>query len=273
MTTRVRLLGGRPLAGGLILAAVVAIGMCDVASAATVEVWFNAFIPSVATTAGTAFVSKKDRTLIADPLNADTCYSTDDRTFSDADNASSRVAVRLTLEVGQRQFSIKQQRVVIGPSHKIRCSDLAELPDSPKSSSGDCVVVSSVKESARFVRTIGITASAPNPFFQIFGEPCSLVNVNYAGRIDFAAVIAYDILSGEIEIRGATGTFPAFEGYYRIDGGPTSKIFTRTPSVDTSPTALFDFGLGINTENFGPVTFRPTRPNVNPSAPSNLRTR
>lgn len=243
----------RPILGGAFLL-LGALASASPVRATEVEIWFATFIPSVADEANRHFRHVDGKTYIVDPLSSDTCYGTDNRSWSTDKSASARVKVRLVLQVDGRNLSIRQHNIEVGETHRYRCADVVETQNSPRRSGRECVSVSSVRETGRFLRTIGVSGRAPNPFFQIAGKPCSTLAVNVAARIDFDLVIRYNILTRSIEISGSTGTFPNFEGYYQVNGSLPQLFMKHAISPGSSPLDLIDAGLGVNTSNFEPAT-------------------
>ena len=222
----------------------------------TIHVWIKAFIGSahptlpdyIKKTPANSYVIAAPNIPAPKALDigklAGTCFTTDNRSFSDDPLSSARVTVEFLLTVtNKRTISISkwENRDItrIGVSHNINCTTGVELQ--PSLSAGiEGVSVGEIKSKA-FLNIFNIRASSPNPFYKFAG-------ISVAPNIDFEFIFEHNILAKRIDLKGVCGYFPWFEGYYQTEGAPVA-LFQIPPVGSSTANSLFDFGLGINSRN------------------------
>jgi hypothetical protein len=225
----------------------------------TMRVWFDAFIDPVnptvkdfshITSSGTKVISAPD---VWAPPGFDikslkgTCFSTDERSFDPSPTASARGRVDfLVLFQSRRQFTIQNSPgrdalKFVGVTRNVDCKTGTDLR-APASADISGIAIGDVKQNG-FLKLFNVRASIGDPFYKI-------LSLSVAPKLDFEFVYEYSITKLSVRIYGSTGTFPSFEGYYQINGGKIVNFLKRPPADGATPLSLFDFGLGINTENF-----------------------
>lgn len=217
-----------------------------------IHVWLRAFIPS-SIKDGDYIKKASDGTYVikAPGLSingqnfgylAGSCFSTDNRDFSSDLGASSRVMADFIIKfTGRRTMAVelangRSAYGIIGQTHNVNC-DTGKDISPPKSASTDSVVIGQVKVSD-FMRVFNVKVSAGNPFY-----------AGLAPAINYEFAVQYDVASTSINFHGTSGNFPAFEGYYEVNG-QTKPIFKLPPASGSTPLSLTDLWLGLNSRSF-----------------------
>jgi hypothetical protein len=178
-----------------------------------------------------------------------TCFTTDSRLFSSEPTASARMTVEFVARMTGRELRLEpaENREIrrIGETHNVDCRSGADLK-APRRASVEQISIGEVKTSALF-RTVNIRGAAADPFYTLItvgGKDFGL-----GPHIDFELVVAYNHANRVLEVKTVLGVFPAFEAYYRVNGGPTQTAFALSPRPGSTAASLIDLGLGINTRN------------------------
>lgn len=177
-----------------------------------------------------------------------TCFVTDNRGFDKSPTASARVTIELIFVVNRktRQVSIERaegrDKIRIGSSHNVDCKTGKELQP-PRTAD-----ISNDVKTQDAVKIIGITASVPNPYYEIGGSMARFAPP--LKSIKFDVIFEYDLFGGKVELKGDAGSFPSFEAYYKLNDGGVTSIIEWVPYKDSTAAALADLGLGINMRNF-----------------------
>lgn len=213
------------LAGGLVFT--------EVASAAELRVWVRAFIPKEHPTNAGYVIPRPGHPgefMIPDPLQADTCFSTDHRGFISEEGASARMTstIAIVLENGNLSVDSKQQT---GPTHMLWCKDGNEK-GVPKTAETNRMFWGAPAQADGQIQ-FSLEARANNP--HIAGSP----------DIYYAATFLYSVDSKKLNVKATIGDFPAFEAYAQLDGGPVVNVFTRQPADAADVWNLITGGLGV----------------------------
>lgn len=201
-----------------------------------VEVWIQPYIPDRTSADPANFVRTAGGPAIKAPDG--NCFGIDagPRRGSPADPA--RLTTRFTVVIRGRDMRLEAPAGStihrISDTHRLDCQSGAVLATARANDGG--MTVGEVRSSG-FFRTAFLRASAANPF-----APAPVA-------IDYNLTVRYDIRTRVISLIGVRGTFPAFIGYYTVDGGAPVKFLDQQPTG--SPWSLIDLNLGINTANFG----------------------
>ncbi|MEM7061115.1 MAG: DUF3238 domain-containing protein [Pseudomonadota bacterium] len=183
--------------------------------------------------------------LAAYPSLTGTCFSTDDRDFSKQPTASARTTVEFVIEISSRKINVAppngRAMMRTGVTRNVDCKT-GQDKQPPRKASIDNFSIGDVRNDG-FVSTFFVKAAAFDPFYDL---PPPL----RAPDVDFSFSVRYDALRRELEIKGSTDNFPAFEGYYSIDGSEWEPILKRDPPKGATALSLIDANLGINTTNF-----------------------
>jgi len=243
----------------IIVTALVGTGASTEAQAASrVHIWLRAFIPKPAGPPPAYYSQASDgRWLIRapNPLSIPRaiglpsgCFSTDDRSF-DASEADvlARVTVDFDVVLNGGQMSLDKHAGGdmrrVGLTRNVDCASGKDLQP-PRRAEVATIVIGSIKTGADGSRKlVNIKASTGDPFYTMGG-------LTFAPKLDFEIVVTFDPGLGRLEIVGVTGSFPAFEAYYRVDQQPTQKIFQLSPSPKAGAGSLADLWLGLNSQNF-----------------------
>lgn len=209
----------------------------------SLEIWVRAFIANThAGKPGYVKTTTSGKTVIESPTFtglepfAGTCFTTDQRGHSMAEDASSRAAAYVKLRVKGRIFELVNSTRAIGTTHNVDCSSGADLRPA-QTASENTITIGTVKNN-QTLRVLNLRISSGNPFF----DPVSV-------KIDMETVLTYNILSRKLSVVTVYGYFPSFEVFYRIDGGPITVALQQGPHGDSTVLSLIDLGTGINTRN------------------------
>lgn len=222
---------------------------------AEVHIFFRSFIKNIHPTKADDTIKTSSNTYVIKapsfaplpqlyPQLYGTCFSTDDRDFSINPTASARTTVEFIIKIKGLDMTVSKSQGRdmgrTGQTRNVDCKTGADLQPARRASSGK-ITVGDIKASG-FFRTLFVKAAASDPFYDnpIFPAP----------DVDFSFTIRYNILNRTLEIDGSTDNFPAFEGYYSINGGEWQTILKRDPAPGATALSLIDANLGINTTNF-----------------------
>ena len=162
----------------------------------------------------------------------ESCFLTDKREFSTDENSSSRGWVRFTLRLTDKIVLLEDSHVKRG-AHPIKAADCysGDILDRafPHTNRIDVQLESTSDETA----TVKIVLAADNP---LLPAPFGL-DTGLKGRF------AYNSKTRIATFTGSHGSFPAYEGYVRLNGGEWKTLFKVPPSADAVPFA--SLGLGI----------------------------
>lgn len=198
-----------------------------------VTLWINAFIPrEVFNADGSLYTSEvpdgphKGETMLPGPSALNDCFLTDQRSFSDAVAAPSRMHSEITINV--KTGKVIDQKHRCSPTHEVDCED-GEV---------ECAATGKVS-GPRFSNfrptggrefTVFLRALAKNPCFT--GSP----PIDYEGRFRIE-------LNGKknkvtVLFKGKVDAFPAFEAYAAVDGGAPKPLFQHLPPPGNTPAKL-----------------------------------
>lgn len=218
-----------------------------------VHLWFAAFIPKshpgrpdyIIKTVKNTYVIRAPGFI--GPAST-TCFSGDDRDFDSSPTASARIRVSIFIDIDDETMSLEPSYITnTGVSHNVDCTTGTELQPS-KRAPLEPIIVYPVVENAGFDSSLKIDAVAANPFYPNVKVPGTNMFLGLSPDIDMNVVITYNFLFRQLEISGKMGVFPAFEGYYSINGSSPVAIFQLLPYKDSTAWSLPDLGLGINTQ-------------------------
>lgn len=228
----------------------------DVLAASRFHFWMKAFIPNEHPEVKDSFLKTRKGTWVLRAPEipfpgtnignlSGTCFSTDNRGFSESPLAPARITTELMLVIDSRKVSVEKADgrdiVRIGQTENVDCVS-GELLQPPLQARSETVSISDVKRQ-QFLSVVNVRAASANPFYKLLG-------LQAAPDINYEVVFQYDILSKSLTIVGVTDYFPSFEAYYRLDDGPVTKVIAWPPYKDSTAASLFEFGLGVNTRSF-----------------------
>jgi hypothetical protein len=174
--------------------------------------------------------------MIPDPVPGSTkCYSTDNRGFSATADAPARITTDIQL------VAKSSPAVAAGTGNAMhRPGTTTEY---------DCASGKTLRSASGSVAGchVGAPAHADGKVQVVFG--CSAKNPLappiISPAIDYSGTITYDLAKKTISYVGDIGTFPSYEGYVSLNGGPMVKLFSMPPSGG-NVWWLYDGGLGVN---------------------------
>ncbi len=221
-----------------------------------IRIFFRSFIKAqhpgkpddtIRTEAGTHVIRAPNMIplLVAYPSLTGTCFSTDDRDFDSNPDASARTAVEFNVRIAGRAVAVEpyagREMMRTGITRNVDCKTGEDLQP-PKQAPTSSFSIGSVRKDG-FVSTFFVKAAAFDPFYDL---PPPL----RAPDVDFSFYVKYDAIKRLLTLVGSTDNFPAFEGYYSVDGGAWQVLLNRDPPNDATALSLIDASIGLNTTNF-----------------------
>lgn len=200
-----------------------------------IDLWIKAFIPEQGTFTHVRFGQSSPhagKTAIPHPTLPDYYYLTDQRSFSKDVNASARMNLHVELNVGQ----------AVPNMHTVRagCDITIETKGSGEeraraTADGSGIFANNFSQSSNQSIRFWVEAAASDPLISV------------APDIDFKGWITLDFKENQLFFDLLVDEFPAFEGYFSIDGGPAKTIFQLLPEPGASPFNLFgDANVSVN---------------------------
>ena len=222
----------------------------------TIHLLFRAFIAddgtgslpdTTRTQSGALVVQAPDMLplMAAYPSLTGTCFSTDERGFSNDPTASARTTVELVLEVDGNQVEMRpasgRDMKRTGKTRNVDCVTGADV-QAPRQATTDGFEIGDVGNNGSF-SVVFVKAAAFDPFYDL---PPPL----RAPDVDFSFTMRIDHDAKQLSINGSTDNFPHFEGYVSLNGGSWTPILQRNPPPGATALSLIDASLGLNTTNF-----------------------
>jgi hypothetical protein len=168
------------------------------------------------------------------PLDGDTCFATDDRSFTSSAVASARLTTAFSLTVsgnppGVTPLSDHDSINFPGVSKAYKCSSGAVILQKPGKMQLNAVGGPHV---AGTQTQIIIDAAASLPF------------ISGSAWVHYSADMTFDSATKALKYTVTIGRFPAFEAYAQLNSGPVKKLFSENP-VGASVWSLVDLGSGL----------------------------
>jgi hypothetical protein len=142
------------------------------------------------------------------PILFDTCFVTDNLTFSSDSVASARITSEAVINYDNGTVALEQAQG--RPLHRADPSEEVDC-DTGKTKKAATADTSNMHfgnpSSADGVVQIVLNAQAKNPLAPRFGTP----------TIDYGGTITWNVTKGTLQFRGYAGVFPAFEAYAALD--------------------------------------------------------
>ncbi|MBY3575468.1 hypothetical protein HFN65_31510 [Rhizobium laguerreae] len=175
------------------------------------------------------------------PILFDTCFETDNRTFSSDSTAEARVTSEAVIvasltKANIRPFSSRRYHRA-GSSRQVDCKTGSKIAEDHGDVSGSHFGPPTIADG---VVQLTVNSAVKNPLTTRFGTP----------SIDYGGTFTWDIKNQKLRFKGYTGVFPAFEAYAQLNNGPPKRIFGHMPEDGTSTWYLYDFSLMANTKSF-----------------------
>lgn len=228
------------------------LSMADAAFAQTrVHIFIRAFIPKVHTGNPTyvrpvpsnpnLFVipNLAVNAHVCNPTVTSSCFSTDNRMFSNDPQASSRVVSEIVMVISGSTVTVEQAdgRAMhrAGATHNVNCQTGADIVPSQTASTSNMHFGTPVI--ADGIVQIVVDGRASNPL--VVPSP----DVQYGGTFTF------NIADKTLRFAGSTKVFPAYEAYAQLNDGPIVTVFQSPPEPNTTVCDLIDLGSGFRLRN------------------------
>ena len=180
--------------------------------------------------------SQPTKFVIPSPIPGDdSCFLTDNRSFSSDINASSRIVTEFVLVVTGTVVSVEKaegreiQRT--GPSHKVNCTTGVDIVPSKSASTSHMSIGHPAFGSGQ--AQIVVDGRASNPL------------VNPSPEIQYGGHFTFDTQKKTLRFEGSIAQFPAYEIYAQMGNGPVVTILQAGPAQGSTAKDLIDFGTGI----------------------------
>lgn len=233
---------------GLVAALVILIYSSALAAAETrIHIILRAFIPKEHP-GNPGYVmplpNHKDRFVIPAPLNLptplkDTCFATDDRLFDSNVAASSRATIEFNLTVDTSVKTARVEKVEGRDIHRVGLTSAVDCKTGQTVQSGYADTSDMHVGTPAFadgIAQVVVDLRASNPLFVKSPD------------IQTGGIFTFDTHTNELRFKGSTASFPAYEAYASLDGGPVVPIFRSMPASNTTVWNLIDFGSGLKLE-------------------------
>jgi len=210
--------------------------LANVASAAHYKIWFKAFIPNSGLDIVTPVPKSAGHFMIPGPHIAgipvdNTCYNTNDRSFSTSEDADAKITIISEFDSSAAGVANAKNRTpIIGQTIRFDCTTGTVL--NTGTASNQNIAIGEPK-SASGIITYTVDADAANPL------------VALSPSIKIHGTVTLDTNSRSVSFDGALARFPAYEAYISVDNGKPVPIFTISPASDASAWSLF-FNVSID---------------------------
>ena len=243
---------------GCRLAAVAVLGvgvLCGgTAQAQTLRVVVRAFIPKEHPSNpgyAIAIPGQPGKTMLPAPAPANACFDTDQRTFSNAPDASARLTTDLTVNLAASPATVKATGAALhraGVTVRRNCATGAVTAQN--TAGVDKCHIGQPAEADGKVQVV-FECHGSNPVVPVV--PNWLVP-----DIDYSVKLTYDRAAKTVSLQSTVGAFPSFEAYASLNGKPLQKVFQLDPAAGSTVKDLFDAGLGLSDR---PVAGNPVKLN------------
>lgn len=176
---------------------------------------------------------------VCNPTVTSSCFSSDNRMFSNDPQASSRIVSEIVLVISGSTVTVEQAdgRAIhrAGATHKVDCQTGADIVPSQTASTSNMHF--GTPAIAGGIVQIIVDGRASNPL--VFGSP----DIQYGGSFIF------NIAAKTLRFSGSIKNFPAYEAYAQLNDGPIVTLFQSPPPPNTTVCDLIDLGSGIQLRN------------------------
>lgn len=205
----------------------------------TIRFFIRAFIPKSHTSNPDAIKpipGEPGRFMLVDVLPTEFCFDTDHRQFSSDPAASARLTSDITLSLSKppaiNPSSSKSHRA--GTTIRRICATGKQ--ERAATADVNACSIGNPAEGDNRIQVV-LSCSAGNPL--VTGAP----------KIDYGGTLTYDREARTVGFKGTVGNFPAFEAYAALNKRPFVKIFAFEPAPGSTPWALFEAGLGLQSRS------------------------
>ena len=203
------------------------------ANAQHFKVWAKAFIPNAGIDIAQPVPNDNEHTMIPGPHLAgipldDTCYNTNDRSFSDDVDADAKISLAVDFDVyGPGVANVSHDIPEAGETIRYDCSTGAVLARG-KATVSD-VSIGQVSYDGGII-SFTFDGDASNPLISL---PTSLVPA-----IKIHGTITIDTNKKTVEYKGTVAQFPSYEAYVSVDNAAAFPIFKMSPKSDATAWSL-----------------------------------
>ena len=171
---------------------------------------------------------------VCNPSVSSSCFSSDNRLFTDDVQASSRAITEFVLAISGNTVTVEKadnrEFHRAGPTHKVNCQTGIDLvPPQTASTSNMHFGTPAI---ANGVVQIVVDGRASNPL------------VTPSPDIQYGGTFTFDTQKNTLRFLGSTKVFPAYEAYAQLNDGPITTVFQNSPAPNTTVCDLIDFGTG-----------------------------
>jgi hypothetical protein len=197
------------------------------------KVWAKAFIPNTGISIAEPVPGDNEHTMIPGPHLAgipldETCYNTNDRSFSDELDADAKISLAVDFDVyGPGVANVSHDIPEAGETIRYDCSSGAVVARG-KAAVSD-VSIGQVSYD-RGIITFTFDGEAANPLISL---PKSLVPA-----IKIHGTITIDTNKKTVQYVGTVAQFPSYEAYVSIDDASAIPIFEISPKSDATAWSL-----------------------------------
>jgi hypothetical protein len=189
----------------------------------TVKVWINAFIPvTIPGKTIPAVGPHAGKTMLNGPPGSG-CYLGDNRGFSAAIHAPSRMHAEIEIDVAGPSETFRWTNC--DTTHEIDCTTGAAL--CTRSGRTSDMTFTGLRGTAASLIEFDMTGASNNPCYT--GSP----DIDYEGKVGI------DVRGRRVTFAGKIDDFPAFEMYATANGGGGTPLFTTMPLAGKDPFNLF----------------------------------
>ena len=195
----------------------------SVSAADDVHIWIRAFIPDVAGSSGDSYGTNVTGAALMRASDGG-CIATDQRSWSDATGARSRLVSDFHLLVDttgvQLQPSTGGQVTAASAIRSVDCTSGAEIGVLPAQLLAD------------ELQSPGQTDAAPtdnDARARVFAAVADPLRSWSSATIHYDATFTYNRQSRTLEYEAMTGAFPAYEAYATLNSGPVVTVFRSGP--------------------------------------------
>jgi hypothetical protein len=228
------------------------LGLADVALTQTrVHIYVRAFIPKVHSgnpgyvrpvpTNPALFVipNLAVNANVCNPTVTSSCFSTDNRLFSNDPQASARAVSEIVLVISGGTVTVQPEggREVhrTGATHKVDCQTGVDIVPSQTAATSNMHF--GTPAIADGIVQIVVDGRASNPL------------VTPSPDIQYGGTFTFNMLTKTLRFLGSTKVFPAYEAYAQLNDGPIVTLFQNSPAANTTVCDLIDFGTGFQLRN------------------------
>lgn len=180
------------------------------------------------------------------PVARYACFATDDRGFSAAPEASSRLVTDVAIASGKGTLRVEAAR----PGASVHAAGVITQMDCRTGkviTRGPGIVVGGDSTSSKRIPAPAVSASSDSGSISVSIE-AALLNPFVPSRtgpaIAYSLKFRYDQATKQLSVVGKTSRFPAYESYVQFNDGDIKPLFLISPTIQ-SPLRMHDIGMRL----------------------------